>query len=175
VENIPAERKHELLDRIRPQACPYCNSVWILIGHGWEPRYAVLANAVAMVLLVPRFKCLHCGHTMRVLPIELHNHCLHVAQTIVGMIAHKLACGKYSQKSRVPKYLQRHWFHLYEKRCQEFVDLHGVGDLCTFINRLPPFSVLFRNSYRTVWSHEPPTVWSGTHRTLPLIVCLDSS
>ncbi len=137
-------------------------------------RYIILVEAVAL-LLVPRFKCLNCGHTLRVLPYELHNHCLHIAQTIVEAIRAKLRSGRYCGKTKVPKYLQRHWFELYRKRCQEHVDLHGVDDLRSFIDRLPPFSVLFRSMYLTVLGSESGTPWTGTHRTLPLIVCLDSS
>jgi DNA-directed RNA polymerase subunit RPC12/RpoP len=175
VDKIKNTGKQELLERCRPTRCPYCGSYSAFIGHGWELRYVILVNALIMLLLIPRYKCHYCGHTIRVLPVELHNHCLHIAQTIEEIIRNKLNCGRYMGKSRVPKYLQRHWFGLYEKRCQEYVNLHGDNDLRSFINRLPPFSVLFRSRYRTVWQHEPRILWIETHRRLPLIVCLDSS
>jgi hypothetical protein len=175
VVNVFAQGKKWLLNRCRPKRCPYCGSYHTLIGHEYVERYIILPTLETVLLIIPRVICLHCNHTIRVLPIELHSHCNHVGETIRDLIAWKLETGRYTGRKNIPKSLQRHWYNQYLKRCQEYINLRDKVDIKILIKRLPSFSILFRNHYRTVRENEKIVFSRGTHRILPLIVFLDSS
>jgi hypothetical protein len=167
--------KKWLLDKCRPKRCPYCGDFDTYKGHCYEPRYIILPSLITVSLTVPRYKCAACGHTIRVLPFELHNHCNHISETIHDLITSKLEAGRYLNKKALPKYLQRHWYNLYVKRCQDYLNLSAEMDVKTCIKRLPVFSVLYRSKYLSVGASAPAVLWSSTHAILPLIVFLDSS
>jgi len=174
-EKNDPEHLSSLRQLCRPKRCPYCGEYYSLWGHGFVLRYIILAALKTILLHIPRYKCKYCSHTMRVLPIELHNYCNHVSQTIRDLINYKLVMGKYQGKIRIPKNLQRHWYNLYMKRLQEYVNL-GVGaEACTLLKQLPPFAVLFRNMYETCCISTLKFNRIAIHRILPLIVCLDTS
>lgn len=173
------QRKRWLLDQCRPSNCPYCKQHHTMICHQYIKRYIIVliseSESKTIILIIVCFKCKECGHTIRVLPKELHSHSNHLSQTIKDLIMTKLETGRYTGKKRVPKYLQRHYYKLYLKRCQEIVNLKEEADIKLLIQQLPMFSILFRSNYQTVRESDPTVYHSRTHRILPLIVFLDTS
>jgi len=146
-----------------------------MIGHGFVCRYIIAAEQKTLIILVPRYQCRDCRHTICVLPQELHNHCNHVSQTIVEMISARLDVGRFSNKQRISKSLRRHWYNLYLHRCQEHIHLVSAWDIAAFLRELPPFSVLYRSAFTTLHLSKIQWCRRETHRSLLLVVCLDSS
>jgi len=175
VAKVEEKGKRWLLEHCRPDTCPYCKLHQTMICHEYELRYIILQTLLTVLIIIPRYRCIACKHTIRVLPKELHSHCNHVAETIKDHIMMKLETGRYTGKKRVPKNLQRHWYKQYQKRCHECIQLREGVDSKLLIKRLPAFSILFRCNYRTVIETEATVFHRRTHRILPLIVCLDSS
>jgi hypothetical protein len=54
------------------------------------PYRANLPEGGSMLLRVPCYRCKECGRCIRVLPQELHPHCNHLSETIIGALDYRL-------------------------------------------------------------------------------------
>ena len=73
------------LDFPRPEACPHCQAVHLLIGHGFYLRQPITPTAVFQVY-IKRWRCKVCRHTVSLLPsflLRYRHYLLEVIQPVV--------------------------------------------------------------------------------------------
>jgi hypothetical protein len=168
-EKLTESHRAWLRDACRPERCPYCGHHHVLVGHGFVLRYANLPEGGSMLLRVPCYRCKECGRCIRVLPQELHPHCNHLSETIIGALDYRLEKGHFRTGGGLDGTLQRVWYRRFLQRAQEeMVLLSGLRD---GLRGLPAFSVLFRKCYRTVRVGDLIRFSSRTQRVFGLIVC----
>lgn len=69
----------------RPEECPHCHTLNVLIGHGFYQRKA-LGQARVYVLFIKRWYCTACGRTVSLLPsflLRFRHYLLDVIQSVV--------------------------------------------------------------------------------------------
>lgn len=175
-EKLDRTKMDRLREICRPRRCPYCGESLVMRGHGFVSRYIILSDLTTVRLQVPRYRCLCCLRTMRVLPIELHSHCNHLSETILGVLFARICAGRFADAHiRVARSIQRHWYKLFLRRCQESIAMAGRADAESRLRQLPSFSVLSRSGYETRRESELFFHRRTIHLILPLVVCLDSS
>jgi hypothetical protein len=168
-EKMSGAYRTELLARCRPARCPSCGEYGRMHGHGFVRRYAIIPDGTTLTLLVPVYRCAQCGRHIRVLPHEMHNGCCHVARTIVSLLSHRIRTGHH-KRCMVPRFLQHAWWTRFLMRVQDAALV--MDNLQGALDSLPPFSLLYRKTYRSVYQDEPPPSRRASPRILPLVVCL---
>ncbi|PKL10286.1 MAG: hypothetical protein CVV52_19195 [Spirochaetae bacterium HGW-Spirochaetae-8] len=175
-EKLDRTKMDRLRELCRPRRCPYCGEPLSMRGHGFVERYIVLGDLTSVRLQVPRYRCFYCSRTLRVLPLELHNHCNHLSEAIIGVLRARIGAGRFADDHiRVARTIQRHWYRLFKKRCQENIRMAGQAGAEAMLRQLPPFSVLFRSGYETRRESELFFHRRTIHLVRPLVVCLDTS
>ena len=46
--------------------CPFCND--LMVGNGFYTRYVITFNNKSYILFIRRYRCIHCNHTVSILP-----------------------------------------------------------------------------------------------------------
>jgi len=164
-------QRQKLAEEVRPIRCPYCGQYHEMIVHDWKRRYVIDEENITWDLLIPVFRCNCCMRCIRVLPYECQSHTNYLSNVIRTAIFFWIEQRKYNSASLISRRLQQTWVTKFCLRIKEKTDLLRLS-LSQALNRLPPFSNLFHEFFKTIYEDEIKNDIPATQRIFRLCVCV---